>query len=825
MLLLPSYLFTWIEDYDLASYFSDFCFALYSMIALIYFSRAAYYTRQYRPELFKAWLLLTISLVSIVGAVGDWIYTEVILGGHGNAATGAAFLILSHLLLGAGVYSFPQSRQDRLRSVGQVIDVLIIMIGCSLLAWAFWLYPSLQRSNLDFDVKWTGTLVLLSDLVLVAALGSLFFRRQLLQPKLPVLLLGLSILAMLLADIWLTIQVDVDAYQPGGLVDHLNLAAVILGTMSAKLQFDAVKNPYAPMHRSRCGERVVGVLRSTLPPLLLFSTFVVMVITHETESTYNFYIMAVGIGAMFVLVSVHQVLALMENFDLTSALRDELFERRQAQSDLQQANATLEQYVAQRTRELLVVNEQLRENERKLRFDAFHDKLTGLPNRTAFIQHVEGAIHAFRSDPSYRFAVLFLDFDSFKVVNDSLGHWLGDEFLIALARRLKEAIPIGNLAARLGGDEFVVLVENILNEQEVLEIAEHLQQALRQPYEIRGYRLYTTASIGVVMNEEFHETAGDLLRDADIAMYQAKENGKARCIVFDAKMRARAIARLKLETALRNALAHNELRLAYQPIWNVATRTITGFEALARWRHKDYGIVLPTEFISVAEETGLIIPLGEWVMEEACRQLKQWQEDFPHASPLTVSVNISAHQLYQGDLVTVVKRTLRKTGLSETSLKLEITESVFMENIEAAIATCSQLRDLGVCLQIDDFGTGYSSFNYLHRLPINTMKIDKSFIDLINLGGQHVEIVRTIATLAQNLQLSVIAEGVETEEQLHYIESLGCEQVQGYLISKPLDRVAAEAFIASSVSNAIPPGSCAAKKDSPNSMWLLNVMK
>jgi diguanylate cyclase (GGDEF)-like protein len=530
-----------------------------------------------------------------------------------------------------------------------------------------------------------------------------------------------------------------------------------------------------------------------------------MIFTFDQHAFYGTFFLVGGVGTMFILVSVHQVLTLLENAELTTALHAELTERQQIQDELEQVNALLEQHVVARTKELLVLNEQLVDNERKLRFDAFHDKLTGLPNRAAFIQHLESALQAFRLDPTYRFGVLFLDFDGFKVVNDSLGHWLGDEFLIALARRLKELLPIGNLAARLGGDEFVVLIENILDEQEVLEIAERIQCELRQPFDLRGYRLYTSASIGIVMNDQHHQTAGDLLRDADIAMYQAKENGKDCCIVFGAAMRAQAMARLKLETALRNALARQELTLAYQPIWNVATQQITGFEALARWHHAEHGLIPPTEFIPIAEETGLIIPLGDWILEEACRQLNAWQTQLPQATALTVSVNISAQQLYQGDLPGMVQQILERTGLSARSLKLEITESIFMEDVEAAIGACTRLQDLGVCLQIDDFGTGYSSFNYLHRLPINTLNIDKSFIDLLNLGGRHVEIVRTIATLAHNLQLTVIAEGVETEAQLTYVEALGCEQVQGYLISKPLTAHAAEGFIQSALVSLAPP--------------------
>jgi diguanylate cyclase (GGDEF)-like protein len=769
---------------------------LYAIIATGLFGYATYYTRRHQPALFKSWLLLTLALTGFLLTILAWTVIEFVVGLTGNMAMGAGFLLVSHILFGGAVYFFPQRSRNRLHRVREFIDLSTVLLGFLLLLWIFWLEPLLLFSQLNRSDIAAATLFLCSDLVLIAVLFSLLLQTHLLQPRAPLFLISISLLTMLIADLIFGRQVIMDSYRDGGLADHVYLLAMVLAGTAAFLQRLVIVAPMDELPLSTQLQQWVTRLRVVVPPLLLSVIYMVLLLRHRGGISTYLVFAAVGNGVMFILISIHQVLGLLENVNLTAALRAELNERRQIQDELQQSNATLEQHVEERTKELLLLNDQLRTNEQKLRFDAFHDRLTGLPNRTAFIHELEAALQAFRNDASYRFGVLFLDFDGFKIVNDSLGHWLGDEFLIALARRLKAQIPIGNFAARLGGDEFVVLVENVLNKGEVLKIADELQRELRRPFEIRGYRLYTTASIGVVINDDFHQTAGDLLRDADIAMYRAKEAGKARCVVFDAAMRAHAIARLKLETALRNALARRELSLAYQPVWNVAEQRVTGFEALARWHSPEHGFVSPGEFIPVAEETGLIIPLGEWVLAEACQQLKSWQLRWPQAANLTVSVNISAHQLYQSSLVAVVQETLRKTGLSPQSLKLEITESIFMEDIELAIDTCTQLRDLGVCLQIDDFGTGYSSFNYLHRLPINTMKIDKSFIDLIDLGGQHVEIVRTIVTLAQNLQLNVIAEGVETQGQMHYVESLGCEQIQGYLISKPLEREAATTYIA-----------------------------
>jgi len=797
--LIPSYLFTQIAEPQTRIYFSNSCFSLYAAINIGLFLQAGRRTRRAMPSLWPTWRSFLLSAIAIFLAMASWFGVEVLIGERCTLSTGASFLLTAHLFVGVGIYLIPKYQQTRLQTVRQVIDTLTILIGSLLLLWLLWLNPLVTTFAYNFNALFVTILYLLSDLVLIAALISLFFRTQLLQPRGPLFFWGLAIFFTLVANLSFAITSPLVITLAGTVTDQLYLAALICNGAAAALQIGVIDRAPRQAPLAEQPERLLYGLRMTLPALMLIITYGAMLLTYHDNLPYLPYLMAMGIGGMFLLVTIRQVLTLWENMRLALALRQELTDRQQVQVELQRANETLEQHVAERTKELMVLNEQLLSNERKLRFDALHDKLTGLLNRTAFIHHLESALQAARADATYRFAVLFLDFDGFKVVNDSLGHWLGDEFLIGLARRLKEHVPVGNLVARLGGDEFVVLIEHIDNNREVIEIAEEIQRQLRRPLEIRGYRLYTTASIGVVIRDEVHTTAGDLLRDADIAMYRAKENGKARCVVFDAKMRAQAVTRLKLETALRNALLRNEFYLVYQPIWDVAEQRVTGFEALARWQHAEHGAISPGEFIPIAEETGLIIPLGEWVLEEACRRLKRWHAQWPQAADLTVSVNISAQQLYQGDLPAMVAQTLQKTGLAASALKLEITESIFMEDVEAAIAACSHLRAMGVYLQIDDFGTGYSSFNYLHRLPINTLKIDKSFIDLLNLGGQHIEIVRTIATLAHNLQMSVIAEGVETQEQLHYIEQLGCEQVQGYLIAQPLRSEAAEALIQSTV--------------------------
>ena len=433
--------------------------------------------------------------------------------------------------------------------------------------------------------------------------------------------------------------------------------------------------------------------------------------------------------------------------------------------------------------------------EEQLLHDAFHDALTNLSNRALFMDRLAGAVARARRREDYWFAVLFLDIDRFKVVNDSLGHIVGDLLLIAIARRLEICLRPGDTVARLGGDEFAILLEDISDVSDSIRVAERIQKELQYAFNLSGYEVFATASIGIAPGSSAYERAEDILRDADTAMYRAKALGRARHQVFDKAMHARAVALLQLETDLRRAVERNEFRLFYQPIVSFQTGQMYGFEALIRWIHPEKNIVSPAEFIPVAEETGLIIPIGRWVLREACRQMKDWQSTYPDLPPLTISVNLSGKQLSQPDLIHDIKTILSETDLDPSFLELEITESVIMENAEHAADMLSQLRDLRVQINVDDFGTGYSSLSYLHRFPVNNLKIDQSFVSRIGIDEENSEIIGTILTLARNLGMDVIAEGVETKEQLVHLQDLGCEQGQGYYFSVPVDHQGASLLI------------------------------
>jgi PAS domain S-box-containing protein len=470
------------------------------------------------------------------------------------------------------------------------------------------------------------------------------------------------------------------------------------------------------------------------------------------------------------------------------------------------------------TEKLVIINRDITERklaEERLAHNALHDTLTNLPNRSLFLDRVRHALALCQRHTSYKFAVLFIDLDEFKVLNDSLGHSAGDALLIQIARRLTHsirdldmiarAVPMQSLSppateeslARLGGDEFTILLENIRDCGDAIRVAERIQQRLSIPFVVEGHQVVTTASVGIAFCATSYHDSADLVRDAEIAMYRAKREGKARCQVFDNAMHIRAVERLRLETDLRRALELGEFRIHYQPIVSLQSGKIVGFEALSRWQRPE-GLLLPSHFIQIADETGIILPMNRMLLREACLELRAWHAQFPCDPPLTMSVNITPKEFAQPDLAAQVGTILVEVGIDPRSIDLEITETIAMADPQRSSLALSELKALGVHLSIDDFGTGYSSLSRLQEFPVDTLKVDRSFISKINSDSETCEIVRIIIELAHSLGLKVVAEGVETAEQADLLKQWNCEFAQGYFFARPGDHAAARSLLMSS---------------------------
>ncbi|HEX2996237.1 MAG TPA: EAL domain-containing protein [Anaerolineales bacterium] len=513
----------------------------------------------------------------------------------------------------------------------------------------------------------------------------------------------------------------------------------------------------------------------------LIGAYLLLIQSYLVPLTMSFLALSIGVGVIICLVLLRQIIMLFENKKLNTDLQQAM-ERLQIQAaELETTNQELQNEIAERK----VI-------EQELTYDSLHDAMTGLPNRVLFLDRLGQAIKYSKRRTDYACAVLFIDIDLFKVINDSLGHLAGDQLLISMGRRMRATLRSSDTIARLGGDEFAVLLEITGNKESALFVAAKVQEAIKLPFKVDGHELHITASIGVVMNMEGYDLPEEILRDADIAMYQAKASGKARFEVFDIGMRSRAFSRLETEQELRIALENREFQVYYQPILSLKSNQLVSFEALIRWCHPKRGLILPGEFLPVAEASGLILSIENWVLNEACTQLKKWHAKYPGFQHVSVNVNISNRQFSQPNFVNEVVEALQRNDLRPESLKLEITENVLISNYSAANKVFARLRDLGIQLQIDDFGSGYSSLGYLQHFPISGVKIDKSFIDGMGKGRKGTELIRAIVSMTRELDMEATAEGIETDEQLNELKDLLCSLGQGFLLSRPLDKESAE---------------------------------
>ncbi len=672
------------------------------------------------------------------------------------------FYLLQIIAFMWGMLWILSAHKGNLRMLRLMFDILIVMTVAATFSWYFLIEPMLRTtSRLQFgDI--VNLLYPLGDLGLLFCLLSLSFLLKGQVPPRFLLLLGVGIFVQIAADTFYWYAVYVNEYDTGSWMDPLWPLALWLFTAGVSFvgkegfQFNGAGNK--PSEALDYGRIIL-----TYGSLVIL--FIMLVLQTDRLNVFT-----IGACITVLLMVIRQIVTLMENDRLIKSIRS--------------WNEKLELTVNVRTNELQDKNTELQQALGNLEYLANHDALTSLPNRRLFADRLNQAITLAKRE-QYQLAVLFIDLDRFKAVNDYMGHSYGDALLLQAADRFRSSLRGVDTVARQGGDEFVVLLQSLNKQSNVISVVEKLKKEFNKPFLLASHEVYTTLSIGSAIFPDHGKTAEEIMRSADLAMYRVKQSGRNGHLFYNPDMNEDMQLKVELERDLRKSLERDdELELFYQPQYHLTSGKVMAVEALVRWRHPQLGLLGPVKFIPIAEESGLILPLSRWVLRTACRQLQQWQSQ--EAANLRVAVNVSPLQFLQESFVTEVMDILQETGLDPKLLELEITEGMAMREVEKVITKLKVLREQGIQLSIDDFGTGYSSLSYLRKFPINTLKIDKSFIDEMLKSNDDSNLVQAIIDMGHNMSFKVIAEGVETEQQFDYLRSLGCDEIQGYFISRPL---------------------------------------
>ncbi len=735
----------------------------------------------HRPRLFLPWLMYFLALCvnPLAFVIGIIIYFS---GGSLQYPSIPEFFAWLYYPFLLGMIALLPSMQRRQHELTKwLLDAFVVIISAAMFFWNFVVATAIHSGGVPEKVQIIFFMNMIGDVLILASIMLMLSKKFLEQRREPLWWLTAAMVLLIAYDVANGHPSFASTEMRGSSIREIFLL-ISFGfiILSALQQLKSISEPYTPAEPNPQFMRWENV-RMLMPYIGMVLAFSVLFISLVKDNLLEPRVNAIWLAVIVFLVLLRHYLSQREIF----RLNEDLFE----------LNIGLEHRVTERTRELQHANLELSEREAMLLFQNLHDALTGLPNRGMLNDQLEQAIRHQHIDTDFNYGLFFMDLDGFKVINDTLGHIAGDRLLIQVAERLKGMIRGRDAVARLGGDEFIILLEGYEKKDDLNRTAERVIASFAAPFEYDGQKVYTSVSMGIVPGSAEYEMPADILRDADIAMYEAKASGKARSMVFTSEMRSHTMTKLMLEKDLRVAIERQELTLHYQPIQNLHQDRLYGFEALLRWNHPTLGMISPGRFIPITEANGQIIQITYWVIKHALQQAKEWLELTDAANSFSISINLSARLFAHPEVVGYVKTVLEEMGMPASCLIIEITESAIISDKNGAMVILNAFKNLGVKIYMDDFGTGYSSLSYLHQFPIDAIKIDQEFSRRIQAEGRDREMLKAIVSMADDLNLAVVVEGIETAEQMEFVQQLGCRFAQGYYISHPVPAAEARTFL------------------------------
>ncbi|MCX6034821.1 MAG: EAL domain-containing protein [Chloroflexi bacterium] len=717
----------------------------------------------------------TVAVAMFFYALGDicWAVLELWLKEPFFPSIADFFYLIHYPVFLVGIFLLPSRPETTAIKINKLIDITIVMAAAILVFWNFLIGLIIQSAaGLPASSQAILLAYLVGDLVVLWAILLILYNHPDEKHDIPILFLAAGLLIMVVSDSVYSYQSLFGTYASGGYLEiGWILSTLLIGLAGVHQIVPLDADVELSIQRNGSSQSRIKTISLIMPYFWLAIAYILLLRYNVLSLPMDFLSLSIAVGGIITLVLVRQVITLFDNQKLNARL--------------QVVNLDLKEEIVER-----------KSIEAQLSYVALHDAMTGLPNRALFLDRLEHAMETTKRHPEFSYAVMFVDLDQFKVVNDSLGHLIGDKLLIMVGKRLQDTLRSSDTVARLGGDEFGILLGIAEPNISVQLVSQKILDVLKTAFKVEIHEIYISASIGIVMNATGYTSIQEILRDADIALYRAKELGRNRSEIFDINMRKQTGTRMGLEDEIRTGLENNEFQLYYQPIIFLESYHLVGFEALIRWVHPKRGLVLPDQFLPIAEESGLIQPISDWVLDEACKQLDRWQKQFPSMNHASVSVNISSNYFAHPNFAEKVIQALQSNGLKADSLKLEITEGVLINNYAAATKVFKQLQDFGVQFQIDDFGTGYSALEYLLHFSVGAIKIDRSFVNGMGKGEISSKLVRAMVSMARDMGMEIIAEGIETHAQLMELKNIICGYGQGYILSKPLDRTAVQKMLA-----------------------------